>query len=189
MPGNAVHLGESVAPTHATGYESQMAQRGVNLTKNESDLMAQTQPAAMAALDADELVELHSRVRRARNKYVTLYRRRGAAKVSAKGSRGVAAEANERGWDKAEVFEDALARVSRQLAVAAQRSAREIKQERLAAARKETPVAAGAESTGKKQKAAPKGRDKPARKAPARQNFEASTKAAGARRQAKRDSR
>ena len=78
----------------------------------------------MAHLDADALMELHARVRRARNKYVTLYRRRGAAKVRAKGARGSAAEANERGWAKAEVFEEALARVSRQLAAAAQRSAR-----------------------------------------------------------------
>lgn len=46
-------------------------------------------------------MDLHARVRRARNKYVMLYRRRGAAKVRAKGARGVAAEANERGWAKA----------------------------------------------------------------------------------------
>ena len=71
---------------------------------------------------------------------VGLYRRRGGG--SRQGAREVAAEANERGWAKAEVFEEALARVSRQLAAAAQRNARDLAQERLAQARKETPVAA-----------------------------------------------
>ncbi len=159
---------------------------GVNLTAREAQLIEETKPAAMAHLDADQLIELHTRVRRARDKYVGLYRRRGAAKVRAKGARGVAAEANERGWAKAEVFEEALARVSRQLAAAAQRNARDLKQERLAQARKETPVAASgrtpATTTTRGQAAQP-------RKTPARVKFEASTKAAGARRQAKRDSR
>jgi hypothetical protein len=137
-------------------------------------------------MDADQLIELHTRVRRARDKYVGLYRRRGATKVRTKGARGVAAEANERGWAKAEVFEEALARVSRQLAAAAQRNARDLKQERLAQARKETPVAA---SGAAPSRATTRGKPVPPRKTPGRAKFEASTKAAGARRQAKRDSR
>ncbi len=141
----------------------------------------------MAHLDADELIELHTRVRRLRDKYVDLYRRRGAAKVRVKGARGVAAAANERGWAKAEVFEEALARVSRQLAAAAQRNARDLKQERLAQARKETEPAA----SGPPAAATPAARSRAGqpRKTPGRVKFEASTKAAGARRQAKRDSR
>lgn len=165
-----------------------MPTSGVNLTARETQLIEETKPAAMAHLDADALIELHTRVRRVRDKYVGLYRRRGAAKVRVKGARGVAAAANERGWAKAEVFEEALARVSRQLAAAAQRNARDLKQERLAQARKETPVAAGA--AGRKN-ATPAARSRAGqpRKTPARLTFEASTKAAGARRQAKRDSR
>jgi hypothetical protein len=188
---------------------------GVNLTHRESELIGATQPAATAHLDADALVELHARVRRARNKYVTLYRRRGAAKVRAKGARGSAAEANERGWAKAEVFEDALARVSRQLAAAAQRSAQELKQERLARARQQKLESSASDTTKKgntKKKAtakktgttkagakkadtkkagttSTKARETPPRKTAGRIKFEASSKASGARRQAKRDSR
>lgn len=192
-----------------------MRNAGVNLTHRESELIGATQPAATAHLDADALVELHARVRRARNKYVTLYRRRGAAKVRAKGARGSAAEANERGWAKAEVFEDALARVSRQLAAAAQRSAQELKQERLARARQQklessasdttkkgsTKKEATAKKTGTTKAGAKKAdtkkagttstkaRETPPRKTAGRIKFEASSKASGARRQAKRDSR
>jgi hypothetical protein len=159
---------------------------GVNLTQRESDLIAETQPAAMTRLDADDLMDLHARVRRVRNKYVDLYRRRGAAKVSAKGARGVAATANERGWAKAEVFEEALARVSRQLAVAAQRNAAELKRERLAQARGEKAPAAARPRTTTGRAAAPKNTGV-TRKTAGRVKFETSTKAAGARRQAKRD--
>lgn len=169
-----------------------MRNTGVNLTQRESELIAETQPAAMSNLDADELMELHARVRRARNKYVTLYRRRGAAKVSAKGARGAAAEANERGWAKAEVFEDALARVSRQLAAAAARNARELKEERLARARNVVPATkAPAQKASAKKAPAKKAATPvtPPRKTAGRVKFEASSKAAGARRQAKRDSR
>lgn len=192
-----------------------MRNAGVNLTHRESELIGATQPAATAHLDADALVELHARVRRARNKYVTLYRRRGAAKVRAKGARGSAAEANERGWAKAEVFEDALARVSRQLAAAAQRSAQELKQERLARARQQKLESSASDTTKKgntKKKAtakktgttkagakkadtkkagttSTKARETPPRKTAGRIKFEASSKASGARRQAKRDSR
>lgn len=159
---------------------------GVNLTARESQLIDETKPAAMAHMDADALIELHTRVRRARDKYVGLYRRRGAAKVRVKGSRGVAAEANERGWAKAEVFEEALARVSRQLAAASQRNARELKQERLAQARKDAPAASAAKAPAT---AAARSKAGQPRKTAGRVKVEASTKAAGARRQAKRDTR
>lgn len=165
-----------------------MPPSGVNLTARETQLMDETKPAAMAHLDADELIELHTRVRRARDKYVGLYRRRGAAKVRVKGARGVAAESNERGWAKAEVFEEALARVSRQLAAASARNARELKQERLAQARKEAPPAS-APSRRSAPTTTARSRSGQPRKTPSRMNFEASTKATGARRQAKRDSR
>ena len=70
-------------------------------------------------LDEDELVALHDRVRRARNKYSKLYRRRASAQVSADASRARAHVAHARAAAKAELFEDALARVSRRLAAEA----------------------------------------------------------------------
>lgn len=185
----AVRLrGDSAAARGFARYESGMRISGVNLTAREAELIDQTTPAAMARLDAEELMDLHARVRRARNKYMDLYRRRGAAKVSAKGARGVAAEANERGWAKAEVFEEALARVSRQLAVVTQKHARELKQERLAAARGTGSAPASSRAAAKPAGTARAKAGQP-RKTAGRVKFEASTKATGARRQAKRDSR
>ena len=109
------------------------------LSENEYVLVRETAKAQMAELDEDELIELHIRVRRARNKYVTLYRRAGATKVKQKGGRGAGKAANTRNAAKAEVFEGALSRVSRQLAGVARRSARELKDERLALARSDPP--------------------------------------------------
>jgi hypothetical protein len=160
-----------------------------SLTESEFLLIRETELPAIADLDEDALLELHRRIRRARNKYVGLYRRRGAAKVSAKGGRGTARSANERNGAKAEIFEGALARVSKQLGMAAQRSARELKQERLARARQESssplPPAKG---TGKVQSLG-RTRVDQTRKSPGRKKREAGTVAAGARRQAKRDNR
>ena len=93
-----------------------------SLSESEFLLIRETEVPALADLDEDALLELHRRIRRARNKYVGLYRRKGAGKVSAKGGRGAARSANERNAAKAEIFEGALSRVSKQLGVAAQRS-------------------------------------------------------------------
>ena len=86
------------------------------LTEDEADLVRETEVARMAELDEDDLLALHSRVRRARTKYVKLYRRQASARVAAKGARGSARPANRRNADKAEVFELALARVSKRVA-------------------------------------------------------------------------
>jgi hypothetical protein len=101
----------------------------------EQHLLRDIHDGDLGALDEDALVDLHARVRRARNKYSKLYRRRSAAKVQADKSRAKASAANQRTARKAETFEDALAKVSRQLARAAAARAEELKQERLAAAR------------------------------------------------------
>lgn len=160
-----------------------------SLTESEFLLVRETEAPAITELDEDELLELHSRIRRARNKYVGLYRRRGAAKVSAKGARGAARSANERNGAKAEIFEGTLARVSKQLSVAAQRSARELKDERLARARQDSPgPPPAAKGTGKVQTLG-RGRVDQTRKSPGRKKREAGSIATGARRQAKRDSR
>ena len=179
----------SARPRWWTGYESRMNKLLYTLTESEFLLIRETELPAIAELDEDALLELHRRIRRARNKYVGLYRRRGAAKVSAKGGRGAARSANERNGAKAEIFEGALSRVSKQLGVAAQRSARELKEERLARARQESPSPLPpAKGTGKVQSLG-RARVDQTRKSPGRKKREAGTVAAGARRQAKRDNR
>ena len=46
----------------------------------------ETQPARLRQLDEDELVDLHTRVRRARTKFVTLHRRESGAQVGGDGA-------------------------------------------------------------------------------------------------------
>lgn len=107
-----------------------------SLTELERNLVAETEKQAMAELDEDALLELHTRIRRARTKYVKLYRRQASAQVETQGGRGKAFPKNQRSRDKAEIFERALARVSRRVDVLAKRSAAELKAERLAAAQR-----------------------------------------------------
>jgi len=86
------------------------------LNDAEQDLVRQTDNVDLAGLDEEELLELHARVRRARDKYSKLYRRRASAQVAEDSSREEAHPRHARTGMKAEVFEDALARVSRHLA-------------------------------------------------------------------------
>lgn len=104
------------------------------LSEPELALIRETEPDRMGELDEDGLVELHARIRRARNKYVKIYRRRAAARVPEKGGRGFARPKNARARGKAEVFEDALSRVSERLAVVARAGAEALREERLSAA-------------------------------------------------------
>jgi hypothetical protein len=157
------------------------------LTDSEIELIERTKSANLADLDEDGLGELHDRVRRASRKYRTLHRRQASAQVRADRARGKASAKNLRTAVKAEVFEDALARVSRALSRAAKESAAELKAERLA-------VAASGSSgpnrsrAGKGSVAGP-GRTPAKKRTPASNKRRASTQAAGARRQAKRDTR
>jgi hypothetical protein len=165
-----------------------------SLNDAERLLVAETETAAMAGLDEDAVAALHDRVRRARNKYVGQYRRGASTKVAKHAGRGVARPKNQTAALKAEAFEEALSRVSRRLAALARASAAELKAERLEAARGSKSVgsptravpAAGAKK-GRSVTAAPRG-DR-ALRSPAREKNRATTKASGARRQAKRDSR
>lgn len=174
------------------GYGDPVATASIaSLTDKERALIAETQRAALQSLDEDQLLELLSRIRRARDKFVQLHRRAVGAQVGEKGARGSASIAPRRSASKAELFEDALARVSAALARAARTSAAELRAERIAAAQ-------GAPST---PAATPRGTrtgsggpaSTPATKGRARQPIErkaaASTKATGARRQAARDAR
>ena len=179
----------SPRPRLWTSYESGMNKLLYSLSESEFLLIRETEVPALADLDEDALLDLHRRIRRARNKYVGLYRRKGAGKVSAKGGRGAARSANERNAAKAEIFEGALSRVSKQLGAAAQRSARELKEERLARARQESSSPKmPAKGAGKVQTLG-RARVDQTRKSPGRKKREAGTVATGARRQAKRDNR
>ncbi len=159
-----------------------------SLTEAESNLVRETKLDKLRELDEDGLVELHQRIRRARNKYVKLYRRQASAKVAAKGGRGIARPKNTRNAGKAEVFEDALARVSRRLGVAARASAAHLKAERLATAAGSTGRVSGG-GDAKKSAAGGAGRVLHMPRTPDRKKRAASTKAKGARRQAKKDAR
>ncbi len=157
-----------------------------SLTEPERTLVAETEKQAMADLDEDALLELHTRIRRARTKYVKLYRRQASAKIETQGGRGKAFPTNQRNRDRAEIFERALARVSRRVDVLAKQSAAELKAERLAAARR-TGSGPGVDKTaaGPDQKAI---RRAAVTKTTGGKKRDASTRATGARRQAKRDS-
>ena len=161
-----------------------------SLGKAEKDLLREAEPKRMAKLDEDELIDLHRRIRRARNKYAGIYRRQGSAKVAKKGGRGLAKEKNSRNAGRSEVFEDALARVSAQLAEVAAASADQLKADRLAAAnpRGTWPGARDSgQADGAEQVSAQVTDRRP--KGPGREKRNASSQAKGARRQAKRDSR
>lgn len=161
------------------------------LTAAQADLVRETEPHRMEELDEDALLELHTRVRRARSKYVKLYRQTGAARVGMKGARGHARPGNASNGAKAEVFELALARVSARVDVVARAAAEELKAERLAA------VAASRGSTGPGSVGGAAGSD-PAATASTRRRAtkttggikrDASSRSQGASRQARKDSR
>ena len=152
------------------------------LNDAERLLVAETERAALAALDEDAAIELETRIRRARNKYVGQYRRAASAAVSEHGGRGKARPENKRAAMKAEAFEEALARVSRRVAsLAGQAAARQ------------------GQGPGRRGTASPAGRKGQAvtgeptgdraLRSPATTKRRASTRAAGARQQARRDSR
>jgi hypothetical protein len=165
------------------------------LSDAERQLVAQTEPAELAALDEDAAIEFEARIRRTRNKYVGQYRRGASARVVEQGGRGKARPENARAALKAEAFEEALSRVSGRVAVLARQSAAKLRAERLEAARAgkqgQRPGARlatpGAARKGPALAGEPTG-DR-ALRSPATEKRRASTLAEGARRQAKRDSR
>jgi hypothetical protein len=162
-----------------------------SLTEAEWLLLAETKRRALVDHDEDALIALHSRVRRTRTKYVKQYRRAASARVAEVGGRGAARPKNRRAADKAAAFEKALARVSTALAAAARLSAAELRSERLATARDKGGTGPGVvvdDKAAAPPKAKGKGRAASTKTPIARKNV-AATKASGARRQAKRDSR
>jgi hypothetical protein len=165
------------------------------LNDAERQLVDETEQAKLADLDEDAAIELETRIRRARNKYVGQYRRGASAAVPGHGGRGKARPENKRAALKAEAFEETLSRVSHRVATLARQAAAELRAERIAAARAVkqgrgpgTQAAAPASGrTGPAVTGQPTG-DR-ALRSPASEKRRASTLATGARRQAKRDSR
>jgi hypothetical protein len=157
----------------------------------EQTLLVATEPARLKDLSEDELDELLTLVRRARTKYTKLYRRQSAELVAASSSRRGTATSNQRTKRKAEIFEDALARVARALSAAAKATANELKRERLDAARaaKGTPAVAVASDDPAPARGGTSQRSKTAKGPTADPARRASKQAAGARKQAKSDRR
>ncbi len=170
------------------------------LNDAERLLVAETDRDNLTALDEDAAIELETRIRRARNKYVGQYRRGASARVAERGGRGIARPENTLARTKAEAFEEALSRVSRRVAVLARQSAAQLRAERLAAARaakqSRGPAARSARATsgqavpdGAGSAAGAEAAAARALRSPRTEKQRAGTLAMGARRQAKRDSR
>jgi len=163
------------------------------LNDTEKAVLRATEPEALDGLDEDELSELHDRVRRARNKYTRLYRRRAAEQVDRDATRGRAHAAHERTLVKAEAFEERLAVVSQHLARAAKASAKELKAARVAAARRNGTGAAprGGATTGRPKATRPTGTStkRPSTRTPVTKRASASARAVGRRKAAARDAK
>jgi hypothetical protein len=165
------------------------------LNESEKLLIAETGREELTALDEDAAIELETRIRRARNKYVSMYRRGASAKVAEHGARGRARPENAIARQKAEAFERALSQVSRRVAVLARRSAAQLRAERLALARaaKQEDWPGAGEMVPRQRRTGPAGPDSPtgerALRNPASERERADTLATGARRQAKRDTK
>lgn len=156
------------------------------LSRSETDLIREIEPDRLALLDEDELLSLHKRVRRARNKHTTNYRRKAAARVEDAGARGAAHPRGAKSRLRAEAFEVALARVSETLATRAQAEAEVLKAARLEAAQAGRGTGPAAKPAGG-GKAADAGRARSHAKTTGGVKRDASSQAQGARRQAKRD--
>lgn len=165
------------------------------LNETEKLLIAETDREALAALDEEAAIELQTRIRRARDKYMSQYRRTASARVAERGGRGAARPENMRAVQKAEAFERALSQVSRRVAVLARESAAALRAERLALVR----AAKERDWPGAREMVPRQGRRGPAVAAdrtgdralrnPASERERADTLAAGARQQARRDSK
>jgi hypothetical protein len=167
------------------------------LNAQERLLVAETERDAMNALDEDDVLALHGRIRSARNKYTGQYRRAASARVEEKGGRGKARPANEQAALKAEAFEQALSAVSRRLAALSRSSAAELRSERIATARGGRPgagpdtgsAARTPDSAGAARAVTDRPRGDRSLRSPSSEKRRASAQSSGARKQAKRDSR
>ncbi|TDN92290.1 hypothetical protein [Microbacterium sp. BK668] len=157
------------------------------LKDKERDLIRELEPDRLAQLDEDGLIALHKRIRRARNKHTTNYRRGAAENVAQAGGRGAAAPSSDKARGRAYVFEEALSIVSSELARVAHEEAEALKDERLA--RAQAGKWSGPQSNGFPDATGSAGRQREHTKSSGGVKRDASSQAQGARRQAKRDSR
>lgn len=157
------------------------------LSRSEQDLIREVEVDRMASLDEDGLIALHKRVRRARNKHTTNYRRKAAAHVGEAGARGAAHPRGAKSRLRAEAFEVALAQVSETLATRAKAEAEELRAARLAAAQagRGTGPETSTPGTGA---VSGEGRARSHETTTGGLKRDASSRAQGSRRQAKRDS-
>lgn len=163
------------------------------LNDAERLLVAEADPAALAALNEDEAIALEARIRRTRDKYVSQYRRNASVRVAEKGGRGKARPENARAAAKAEAFERALSQVSHRVAALARQSAMALRAERLEAARaakqRDWPGADDMVPRQRRQGPAltPEPKGERALRSPISEKDRASVRASGARWQANRD--
>lgn len=158
------------------------------LKENELDLIRELEEDRLALLDEDGLLALHKRIRRARNKHTTNYRRKAAIEVAAVGDRGAAAKKADKARARASVFEEALSVISAELASVAHVAAEALKDERLARAREGRST--GPDSPGiDGGPPVDTGRTRSHEKTTGGIKRDASSQAQGAQRQAKRDGR
>ena len=171
------------------------------LSKGEQSLIMDTRPKRLDGKSEDALLDLHARVRRGRNKYSKNYRRAAGGQVKADRARGAASKKSRADAERAEVFEDALARVSDRLSKAARKSATDLRKKRLAgvkaekarkdkarakataAKRSKSKARAASANTGK---AAGKGTKRTKAKTPVSKKSVASQRSSKARKNAKR---
>ncbi len=66
------------------------------LKQDQLDLIRELEPARLELLDEEGLLQLHKRVRKARNKHTTNYRRKAADEVLEAGGRGAAANKSDK---------------------------------------------------------------------------------------------
>ena len=154
------------------------------LTDSEKQLVLAARPKKLRKLEEDELIDLHKRIRRARNKYSKLYRRRAAEQVGKNRNRSKAAKRHARVAAKAEIFEDKLSAVSRRLAAVSRAQADTLRDERLAAAQGPPAKSGGTRRTPRDTTKADKNR-RSRGKRPVEQRGVASARAAKQRKGAK----
>ncbi|GIG23838.1 hypothetical protein [Cellulomonas denverensis] len=157
------------------------------LKRREMDLIREVEPDRMAELDEDELLNLHRRIRKARNKKISIYRRTAADQIDEIGARGESAPLNEKHRIRLAAFEEALSVVSARLAEVAHQAAEDLRDERIAQARagRSPGPHVGAEPSDEVDT----GRVREHVKTTGGVKRDADSLAQGARRQAKRDGR
>jgi hypothetical protein len=157
------------------------------LKDSERDLVRETEPDRMAELSEDDLLALHKRVRRARNKHMKNYRRGASKRVEEAGARGAAGPRSDKARLRAAVFEETLSVVSARLAEVAHEAAVALKEERLE--RAQAGRSTGPDTGPAGDDASLTGKARSHQKTTGGLKRDASSASQGARRQAKRDSR